>query len=51
MPSSAPERGMGVVCTLTPRHGIVAGVPVAVKTTVTELPDSRVRLQVEVPLE
>jgi trigger factor len=35
--------------TLTPRHGIVAGVPVAVKTTVTELPDSRVRLQVEVP--
>jgi trigger factor len=31
------------------RHGIVAGVPVAVKTTVTELPDSRVRLQVQVP--
>jgi trigger factor len=27
----------------------VAGVPVAVKTTVTELPDSRVRLQVRVP--
>jgi trigger factor len=27
----------------------VAGVPVAVKTTVTELPDSRVRLQVQVP--
>jgi trigger factor len=27
----------------------VAGVPVAVKTTVTELPDSRVRLQVHVP--
>ncbi len=27
----------------------MAGVPVAVKTTVTELPDSRVRLQVEVP--
>lgn len=32
-----------------PRHGIVARVPVAVKTTVTELGDSRVRLQVEVP--
>jgi len=30
------------------RHGIVAEVPVAVKTTVTELGDSRVRLQVEV---
>jgi trigger factor len=30
-------------------HGIVAGMPVAVKTTVTELPDSRVRLRVEVP--
>jgi len=27
----------------------VAGVPAAVKTTVTELPDSRVRLQVQVP--
>jgi trigger factor len=27
----------------------VAGVPVAVKTTVTELPESRVRVQVEVP--
>ncbi len=35
--------------TLTGGHGIVAGVPEAVKTTVTELPDSRVRLQVEVP--
>jgi trigger factor len=34
---------------LTEWHGIVAGVPVAVKTTVTELPDSRVRLQVQVP--
>jgi trigger factor len=33
------------------RHGIVAGVPAAVKTTVTELTDSRVRLQVEVPPE
>jgi trigger factor len=32
-------------------HGIVAGVPVAVKTTVTELGDSRVRVQVEVPPE
>jgi trigger factor len=31
------------------RHGIVAGVPVAVKTTVTELGDSRVRLAVQVP--
>jgi trigger factor len=30
-------------------HGIVAQVPGAVKTTVTELADSRVRLQVEVP--
>ncbi len=31
------------------RHGIVAVVPAALKTTVTELGDSRVRLQVEVP--
>jgi len=31
------------------RHGIVAVVPAALKTTVTELPDSRVRLQVQVP--
>jgi len=31
------------------RHGIVASMPAAVKTTVTELPDSRVRVQVEVP--
>jgi trigger factor len=31
------------------RHGIVADMPAAVKTTVTELPDSRVRVQVEVP--
>ncbi len=30
-------------------HGIVAGMPTALKTTVTELPDSRVRLQVQVP--
>jgi trigger factor len=30
-------------------HGIVAGVPAALKTTVTELGDSRVRLHVEVP--
>ena len=30
-------------------HGIVASVPAEVKTTVTELGDSRVRLQVEVP--
>ena len=48
LPSRRP-RGDGRLLTLTPRHGIVAGVPVAVKTTVTELPDSRVRLQVEVP--
>src|ERR1700736_4819933 len=34
---------------VTERHGIVAEVPPAVKTTVTELPDSRVRLQVQVP--
>jgi trigger factor len=38
---------------VTERHGIVTGVPTAVtrnvKTTVTELPDSRVRVQVEVP--
>jgi len=39
----------GFRVTLTGWHGIVAGVPVAVKTTVTELPDSRVRLEVEVP--
>ncbi|HLI32051.1 MAG TPA: trigger factor [Solirubrobacteraceae bacterium] len=31
------------------RHGIVAGVPADLKTTVTELGDSRVRVQVEVP--
>lgn len=30
-------------------HGIVAAMPTALKTTVTELPESRVRLQVEVP--
>jgi trigger factor len=30
-------------------HGIVARMAVAVKTTVTELPDSRVRLEVQVP--
>src|SRR5207249_9739517 len=34
---------------LTRRHGIVAEVPAALKTTVTELGASRVRLQVEVP--
>ncbi len=33
------------------RHGIVADMPAALKTTVTELGDSRVRLQVEVPPE
>jgi trigger factor len=31
------------------RHGIVAGVPAALTTTLTELGDSRVRLQVQVP--
>ncbi len=30
-------------------HGIVAAMPAALKTTVTELPESRVRVQVEVP--
>jgi trigger factor len=30
-------------------HGIVAAMPTALKTKVTELPDSRVRVQVEVP--
>jgi trigger factor len=39
------------LCAGIRRHGIVARVPVAVKTTVTELADSRVRLQVEVPPE
>jgi trigger factor len=32
-------------------HGIVARVPAALKTTVTELGDSRVRLQVQVPAD
>jgi trigger factor len=36
---------------LTEWHGIVASVPAALKTTVAELPDSRVRLQVEVAPE
>jgi trigger factor len=31
------------------RHGIVAAVPATLKTTVTELPESRVRVEVEVP--
>jgi trigger factor len=35
--------------TVIGRHGIVAGVQSALKTTVTELGDSRVRLQVQVP--
>jgi trigger factor len=30
-------------------HGIVAAVSLALKTTVTELPESRVRVLVEVP--
>jgi trigger factor len=34
---------------LHPRHGIVAAVSAELKTTVAELPDSRVRVQVEVP--
>jgi trigger factor len=34
---------------LTRGHGIVAEVPAGLKTTLTELGDSRVRLQVEVP--
>ncbi len=46
---SARLRTEGCRGALTGGHGIVAGVPVAVKTTVTELPDSRVRLQVQVP--
>src|SRR5947209_3461827 len=36
---------------LTHAHGIVAGVPAAVKTTLTELEGSRVRLRVEVPAD
>jgi trigger factor len=34
---------------VTDRHGIVATVPATLKTTVTELPESRVRVQVQVP--
>jgi trigger factor len=34
---------------VTKRHGIVANVPATLKTTVTELPESRVRVQVQVP--
>jgi trigger factor len=34
---------------VTDRHGIVAAMPTALKTTVTELPESRVRVQVQVP--
>jgi len=41
------QRGSARLALLLGRYG--AGVPVAVKTTVTELPDSRVRLQVQVP--
>ncbi len=33
------------------RHGIVARVAPALKTTLTELGDSRVRLQVQVPAD
>jgi trigger factor len=36
---------------VTHRHGIVAEVPTAVTTTLTELPDSRVRLHVQVPAD
>lgn len=44
----APAR-LGLPSPGTMRHGIVAGMPTALKTTVTELPESRVRVQVEVP--
>jgi trigger factor len=37
------------VITIPERHGIVAPVPPALTTTVTELPESRVRVQVQVP--
>jgi trigger factor len=37
------------VRTVTDGHGIVAAMPAALKTTVTELPESRVRVQVQVP--
>lgn len=47
--SQLSRRRMGRVRTGIPRHGIVASVSVALKTTVTELPESRVRVQVEVP--
>src|SRR5439155_12583066 len=46
---SARMRLRGRRAGLTRRHGIVAEVPAALKTTVTELGASRVRLQVEVP--
>src|SRR5207245_10426077 len=42
----APTRARAVAHGL---HGIVASVSAALKTTLTELGDSRVRLQVEVP--
>jgi trigger factor len=47
--ASARRRREGLGAGRIERHGIVAGVPAALKTTVTELGDSRVRLQVEVP--
>src|SRR4029077_8886179 len=44
---TAPDRSR----LLTHAHGIVAAVPAAVKTTLTELDGSRVRLRVEVPAD
>jgi trigger factor len=41
----------GRLGSVTRSHGIVAGVPAAVKTTLTELDGSRVRLRVEVPAD
>jgi trigger factor len=40
---------MRLARTVTDRHGIVAAMPTALKTTVTELPESRVRVEVQVP--
>ncbi len=43
-----PDRRMPRARTSIGSHGIVAAMPTALKTTVTELPESRVRVQVEV---
>jgi trigger factor len=40
---------MGRARPVTDRHGIVAAMSTALKTTVTELPESRVRVEVQVP--